>query len=196
VTPATIPNPLLGTRLGILAAAYLLGSIPFARLLQRARDTSSAARAATLLLDAAKGYAAVRLAAKLAPGNIHWMSYAALAVIAGDMFSVWLGFRGGHGVATAAGAFCVICWQAVALAFGLWIVVVWFWGYASLGSLAAAAALPMLLYLLYAPGHAPPSVLSASALLVTALVVLKHRPNIERLLAATEPRFSLRRPKS
>jgi glycerol-3-phosphate acyltransferase PlsY len=184
------------TAVEILSAAYLLGSIPFARLLQRARDTSVAARAATVVLDGAKGYAAVCLAAKLAPGNVHWMTSAALAVILGDMFSVWLGFRGGNGVATAAGAFCVVCYQAVALDLGLWIVVVWFWGYASLGSLAAAAALPMLLYLLYAPGHAPPSVLSASALLVTALVVLKHRANIERMLAGSEPRFSLRRPKS
>jgi glycerol-3-phosphate acyltransferase PlsY len=54
--------------------------------------------------------------------------------------------------------------------------------------------LPLLLYLLYAPGHAPPTVLSATALLVTALIVVKHRPNIDRLLAGTEPRFSLRRP--
>jgi glycerol-3-phosphate acyltransferase PlsY len=184
------------TEFEILCAAYLLGSIPFGRLAGQARDASVAARAATLLLDAAKGYAAVLLAARLAPGNIHWMTYAALAVILGHMFPVWLSFRGGHGVATAAGAFCAICWQAVALDLGLWIVVVWFWGYAAIGSLAAAAALPMLLYLLYAPGHAPPSMLSASALLVTALIVLKHRPNIARLLAGTEPRFSLRRPKT
>ena len=196
MTPITNLSVTARTGLEILAAAFLLGSIPFGRLLQRARDTSVAARAATVLLDGAKGYAAVCLAARFAPGNIHWMTYAALAVIAGDMFSIWLGFRGGNGVATAAGAFCVLCWQAVALDLGLWIVVVWFWGYASLGSLAAAAALPMLLYLLYAPGHAPPSALSASALLVTALVVVKHRPNIERMLAGTEPRFSLRRPKS
>jgi len=73
-------------------------------------------------------------------------------------------------------------------------VVVWFWGFAAIGSLAAAAALPMLLYLLYAPGHAPPSVLSATALLVTTLIVIKHRPNIIRLLAGDEPRFTLRRP--
>jgi len=196
VTPVAIASPLLETQLVILAAAYLLGSIPVARLVGRARDTSILARAATPLLDGAKGCAAVLLAARLAPGNIHWMTYAALAVILGHMFPVWLGFRGGHGVATAGGAFCVICWQAVALDLGLWIVVVWFWGYASLGSLAAAAALPMLLYLLYAPGHAPPSVLSANALLVTALVVLKHWPSIEGLLTGTEPRFSLRRPKS
>lgn len=196
MTPAPILAPLLRTQAGILSAAYLLGSIPFARLLGRTRDAGIAARAALVLLDGAKGFLAVRLAERLTHGNIHWMTYAALAAILGHMFPVWLGFRGGHGVATAAGAFLVICWQAVALNVGLWIVVVWFWGYASIGSLAAAAALPMLLYLLYAPGHAPPSMLSASALLVTALLVVKHRTNIERLLAGTEPRFSLRRPKS
>jgi glycerol-3-phosphate acyltransferase PlsY len=192
---AAIWIPSMRTQLGILSAAYLLGSIPFARLFGRSRDPGVAARCATLILDFAEGYAAVWLAARLTQSNIHWMTYAALAVILGHMFPIWTAFRGRHGVATAAGAFTAICWQAVALDFGVWIVMVWFWGFAAIGSLAAAAALPLLLYLLYAPGHAPPTVLSASALLATALIVLKHRPNIARLIAGTEPRFSLRRPK-
>ncbi|MGB6199124.1 MAG: glycerol-3-phosphate acyltransferase [Candidatus Acidiferrales bacterium] len=195
MTPSPILVPLPRTQLEILSVAYLLGSIPFARLFGQRRDPGAPARLATFILDVAKGYAAVWLAARLTHGNIHWMTYSALAVIVGHMFPVWLGFKGRHSVATAAGAFILICWQAVALAAGLWIVVVWFWGYASLGSLAAAGALPLLLYLLYAPRHAPPTVVSASALLVTALLVLKHRLNIHRLMAGTEPRFSLRRPK-
>jgi acyl phosphate:glycerol-3-phosphate acyltransferase len=178
-----------------LFAAYLLGSIPFSRLLSAGRNPGVPARVAAHALEFAAGYAAVWLTARLIHGNIHWMTYAALATILGQMFPIWSGFRGGPSVATAAGAFAVICWQAVALESALWVLVVWFWGFAATGSLAAAAALPLLLYLLYAPQHAPPTVLSATALLVTALLVLAHRPNIGRLLAGTEPRFAFRRPK-
>jgi len=114
VTPASAAIVLTISRrpIEILSAAYLLGSIPFGRLLARARDPGFAASLAGVLLDFAKGYLAVWIAGRATLGNIHWMTYAALAVILGHMFSVWLGFRGGHGVATAAGAFLPICWQA------------------------------------------------------------------------------------
>jgi glycerol-3-phosphate acyltransferase PlsY len=198
VTPAAIVLTPAQMRIGILLVAYLLGATAFGPRKELWHGREGIARVATAIWDAVSGLLAVWIAQYVTGANIHWMTYAALAVILGQMFPIWRvarGKQGGQGVAVAAGAFSVICWQSMALDFALWIVVVWFWGYASVGSLAAAAALPLLLYLLYAPGHAPPTVLSAVALLVTALVVVKHRQNIERLLVGAEPRFSLRRPK-
>ena len=71
----------------------------------------------------------------------------------------------------------------------LWLIVVVFWRYASLGSISAAAALPILIYILYAPGHAPPEFVSFGTLLICVLVVAKHKSNVERLVAGTEPRI-------
>jgi len=159
------------------------------------RRAALAMSAAALFLNAAKGYLAVWLAAHFAQANIHWMMYAALGAILGDMFPIWLGFRGGRGVATAAGAFLGICWPAVAIAFSVWLLVLWFWGYLSLASISAAAALPMLMYVLYAPGHAPPDVISFGTMLAAVLVFMRHSANIQRLLSGTEPRFGPGRPK-
>ncbi len=201
--------------LWIPLAAYLLGSIPFGLLLVRlragrdirrlgsgnigaanvAREAGLATGVATLLLDAAKGYFPVWIAAHFTQGNIHWMMYAVLAAILGHLFPVWLRFRGGRGVATAAGAFLGICSPAVALAFSVWLLVLWFWGYASLASISAAAAMPLLMYMLYAPRHAPPEVVSFGTLLASVLVIVRHAPNIRRLLSGTEPPFSRRKPK-
>jgi glycerol-3-phosphate acyltransferase PlsY len=196
-------------------AAYLLGAIPFGFLIAKLRmggDIRTAgsgnigaanvtrvvgqgAGAATLLLDAGKGWLAVWLAARFTGEDIAWMMVAALAAILGHLFPVWLGFRGGRGVATGVGVFLPICWTAVVAALVVWLVVVTFWRYVSLGSIAAAAALPLLTYLLYAPGHAPPHSVSIGTALAAVLIIWKHRPNIERLIAGTEDRFSLRRRK-
>jgi glycerol-3-phosphate acyltransferase PlsY len=199
LTPPAIVAPSAEMRVAILCVSYLVGATAFGPRRELWRGREAIARVTTAMFDCIGGLIAVWIAGNVTQGNIHWMTYAALAVILGQMFPIWRvarGKQGGQGVAVAAGAFAVICWQAVALDFGLWILVVWFWGYAAIGSLAAAAALPLLLYLLYAPGHAPPTVLSATALLVTALIVVKHHPNIDRLLAGTEPRFSLRGPRT
>ena len=189
--------------------AYLLGSIPFGLLIVKAmgrpdiRSTGSGnigaanvTRSAgfapgilTLLLDAAKGYAAVWLASRWTGGNIRWMMIAAILAVIGHMFPVWLGFRGGKGVATGLGVFLPICQGAAAAALVLWLAVVVFWRYYSLGSLAAAVALPVFLYILYAPGHAPPVFVTLGTVLLSVLVLLKHRPNIARLVAGTEPRI-------
>jgi len=188
--------------------AYALGSIPFGLLIVKARGgpdiravgsgnigaanvTRNAGRFAgilTLLLDAAKGYLAVWLAARWTNGNIRWMMVAAILAVVGHMFTVWLNFQGGKGVATGLGVFLPICWQAVVAAAVLWLIVVVFWRYASLGSISAAAALPILIYVLYAPGHAPPEFVSFGTLLICVLVVAKHKSNVERLVAGTEPR--------
>ncbi len=193
--------------------AYLLGSIPFGLVivkLREGRDIRSAgsgnigaanvarvvglaAGAMTLLFDAAKGYLAVWIAARFTEENITGMVVAGLAAIVGHLFPVWLGFRGGRGVATGAGVFLAICWSAVMTALVLWIVVVSFWRYVSLGSIAAAASLPLLIYLLYAPRHAPPLTVSLGTTLAAVMIILKHWPNIKRLIAGTENRLTFRR---
>jgi glycerol-3-phosphate acyltransferase PlsY len=188
---------------------YVLGSIPFGYLLVRARSgrdvraigsgnigATNVARTAglstgvaTLVLDLAKGLFAVWLAGQGSGGNIRIMMYAGLAAILGHVFPVWLKFSGGKGVATALGVFLMISWAAVAAAVAIFAIVVLFWRYVSLGSISAAAALPLLVYLLYAPGHAPPTAVTAGTLLSSVLIIVKHRKNIERLLSGTEPRF-------
>jgi acyl phosphate:glycerol-3-phosphate acyltransferase len=190
--------------------AYLLGSIPFGLLIVKAlggpdiraigsgnigaanvtRTAGKFAGILTLLLDAGKGYAAVWLAAHFTNGNIRWMMVAAVCAVVGHMFPIWLGFKGGKGVATGLGVFLPICWQAVAAAIVLWLAVAIFWRYSSLGSISAAVALPLFVYLLYAPGHAPPEFLTLATVAISVLVLIKHRPNIARLVAGEEPRLN------
>jgi acyl phosphate:glycerol-3-phosphate acyltransferase len=192
--------------------AYVLGSIPFGFLIVKARGAdiresgsgnigaANVARSSgpvagvlTLLLDAGKGYLAVWIAARWTDGDMRWMMAAALGAVIGHMFPVWLGFKGGKGVATGLGVFLPICAEAVGAAVILWIIVVAFWRYSSLGSIIAAAALPFFLHLLYAPRHAPPPHVTVGTILICVLVLVKHRSNIERLIAGTESRLKLRR---
>jgi acyl phosphate:glycerol-3-phosphate acyltransferase len=199
----------------LLLACYLLGSIPFGYLLVRLQSggdiramgsgnigATNVARAAgwsvgvvTLILDAAKGFFAVWLIAHLSGGNVRFMMYAGLAAILGHIFPIWLKFSGGKGVAPALGVFLSICWPAAAGSVALFTIVFLFWRYVSLASVSAAAALPLLVYMLYAPGHAPPVAVSTGTLLAASLVIVKHRWNIERLMIGTDPRFEMRRKK-
>jgi acyl phosphate:glycerol-3-phosphate acyltransferase len=193
-------------------AAYLLGSIPFGFLIVKligvgdirfrgsgnigatnvAREAGALPGLATLVLDGGKGYFSVWLAARLTDGNPRWMILAALLTLVGHTFPVWLRFQGGRGVATGAGVFLAICWQAVVGALIVWIVVLAFWRYVSLASISAAASLPLLVYLLYAPRHAPPQSISAGASFAMLLIIARHRSNIIRLLRGTEPQFTFR----
>ena len=198
--------------LGLLPlAGYLLGSIPFGYLIVRFtkgtdvrgagsgnigatnvnRVAGAGAALATLLLDMAKGYCAVLLADRVSGGQIGWMALIGLAAVAGHLSPVWLRFRGGKGVATAVGVFVPLCWMGVAAAAVVWLVVVSIWRYVSLASVVAAAALPLAMYFLYAPGtrHAPPLTVSFSTAMVAILIIIKHRDNIGRLLAGTESRL-------
>ena len=190
---------------------YFAGSIPFGYLIVKLRQggdiraagsgnigatnvtrvAGAAAGALTLLLDAGKGYLAVWAAARFATGDITWMAVTGLAAIVGHMFPVWIGFRGGKGVATAVGVFVPICWQAVLAALIIWVLTVAVWRYVSLGSIMAAAAMPILIYALYAPGHAPPQGVSIATSLAAVLIILKHRANFARLLAGTENRLKM-----
>jgi acyl phosphate:glycerol-3-phosphate acyltransferase len=196
---------------GWVVLGYLLGSIPFGYLLVRltgggdirfkgsgnigatnvARTSGWSVGVATLLLDTAKGFLAVWLTEHFTGGNIRFMMFAGFAAILGHVFPVWLKFEGGKGVATAMGVFLAICWPALATAVFLFLLVAVFWRYVSLASISAAAALPLLVYLLYAPGHAPPTAVSVCTLLSAVVVIVKHRDNIERLMAGTEPRFEM-----
>jgi glycerol-3-phosphate acyltransferase PlsY len=103
---------------------------------------------------------------------------------------VWLRFRGGKGVATAAGMFLVVCPPALVGSVLLFVLVVVFSRYVSLGSIAAAAAMPLLIYFLWAPPHAPPLVVTFGAFAAATLVVFKHDANIQRLVEGRESRFS------
>jgi acyl phosphate:glycerol-3-phosphate acyltransferase len=192
--------------------AYFLGSIPFGFLIVKARgadirtagsgnigaanvtrNAGALAGILTLLLDAGKGYLAVWIASRIANGEIKWMMAAAVLAVIGHIFPVWLGFKGGKGVATGLGVFLPICPEAVAAGIVLWVIVVAFWRYSSLGSVVAAAALPVFVYLLYAPRHAPPPYVSMGTVLIALLVIAKHRSNIERLIAGEENRLTFRR---
>lgn len=191
-------------------AGYLLGSIPFGLLLSKlfagkdvrevgsgnigatnvARAAGTFAGVLTLILDAAKGAAAVLLAARLTNDRAVWMVVAGLAALIGHCFPIWLRFRGGKGVATAAGFFLALCAPALLGALILFLLVAGFSRYVSLGSLAAAASIPMFVYLFWAPHHAPPHIVTFGAFAAAILVVYKHDANIQRLLQGTEPRFS------
>ena len=194
-------------------AAYILGSIPFGLLIVKAtagtdirekgsgnigaanvaRNAGPVAGALTLLFDAAKGFFAVWLAGRFTQGNIRWMAISAVAAVIGHMFPIWLKFHGGKGVATGLGVFIPICWQAVAAGIVLWLLVVIFWRYSSLGSIIAAAVMPVFVYFLYAPGHAPPDIVNVSTALVAVLIIIKHRSNIQRLIAGEESKLKFTR---
>lgn len=197
----------------ISIAAYLLGSIPFGLLFARlfsgpdvraagsgnigaanvARVVGKSAGILTLIFDAGKGSAAVWLAARYSEENAAWMMIAGIAALAGHCFPVWLKFRGGKGVATAAGVFLILSPLATLGAVLLFLAIVGSWRYVSLGSISAAAAMPLLIYFLWAPGHAPPLPVSFGTLLAAVLIVWNHRANIQRLVAGEEPRFGLGR---
>jgi acyl phosphate:glycerol-3-phosphate acyltransferase len=198
--------------LGIPVVAYLLGSIPFGLLLAHvfggqdvrkagsgnigatnvSRVAGPVAGILTLLLDAAKGYAAVLLAARLTDDTAMWLMIAGICALLGHCFPLWLHFKGGKGVATAAGVFLALSPLAMFSALAVFILVVVFWRFVSLGSLAAAAAIPLLMYFLWAPHHAPPLVVTFGSLAISALVIYKHDANMQRLIEGTESKFSFR----
>src|SRR5208282_2693967 len=189
------------------AVGYLLGSIPFGYLLVRmlkgedVRATGSgnigatnvarkspALGIATLLLDAAKGLAAVLLA-RLLFGGPHQpliMTTAAFFAVLGHLFPVWLKFRGGKGVATSFGAFILLTPESILCLVGLFLLLAVAFRYVSLGSVAVAAAFPVLTWALH-EYHEPMEV--AIIAVVSALVIWKHRQNLGRLAAGTESKF-------
>jgi glycerol-3-phosphate acyltransferase PlsY len=189
----------------LVAAAYLIGSVPFALILARRLGTGDLRRIGSgnlgaanvlrtsgvragltvMLLDIAKGAGSVMLVQRFDPGPV--TAAAGLAAIVGHVFPVWLRFRGGKGVATACGVFSVLTPQAVFPALAVFLSVVWITRYISVGSILASVALPPIAY---ATGS-PPAVLAA-AIAAAMLIVVRHRTNLARVLAGTEQRIGLR----
>jgi acyl phosphate:glycerol-3-phosphate acyltransferase len=194
----------------LLAAAYFLGSIPFGLILAKllagndirksgsgnigatnvARVVGPAAGILTLVLDVAKGAAAVWLAGRFTEQSSTAMTLAAVVALLGHCFPVWLKFKGGKGVATALGVFLMLSPLAALSALLIFILVSLAWRYVSLGSVSAAAAMPLLMYFLWAPGHAPPLVVDFGTLFASALVIFMHDANLQRLVDGTESKFT------
>jgi glycerol-3-phosphate acyltransferase PlsY len=196
-------NPYLITA----AVSYLLGSIPFGYLVVRifkgedvrtlgsgnigatnVARKSPALGVATLLLDAAKGLAA-DLVARLVFSGPHQrliMTTAAFFAVLGHLFPVWLKFRGGKGVATSLGAFILLTPKSILCMVVLFLVIAVAFRYVSLGSVAVAAAFPLLAWALRE--YVDPRQLGLIAL-VSALVIWRHRQNISRLASGTESKL-------
>src|SRR4051794_7240633 len=158
----------------------------------------------TLILDAAKGYASLVMAGilfeKVPPAGLHLdtmyahdRAYFAAAAIAavfailGHMYPVWLKFKGGKGVATGVGVFLALAPAAVGLVLVIFVAIVWFSRYVSLGSIIATAAFPILAWVLYRNSKAP--VVFLAAAFAAFMIIAKHHQNIRRLLAGTEHRL-------
>jgi acyl phosphate:glycerol-3-phosphate acyltransferase len=165
-----------------------------------ARSGAKGLGIATLVLDALKGAVAVGSAAAIANSEYNFcgdfvqyvcvstlrlMSVAALFAVLGHVFPVWLKFKGGKGVATALGVFCVLFPKAILLALAVFIIVVALTRYVSLGSILGAIAFPVAAFFTQQTDSL--SLLLASS--VSLIVILKHHQNIRRLLAGTENRF-------
>jgi glycerol-3-phosphate acyltransferase PlsY len=191
------------TRIIVVVVAYFLGSIPFGYLIVRrkmgadirqtgsggtgatnvSRRAGKAAGVLTLLLDAAKGSAAVLIARAVA-GDDWLIAAAAIATLVGHMFPVWLGFRGGKGVATGVGIFLVLAPIPLLCAGVIFLVIVALTRYVSLGSIIAAILIPVFVWLL---SDLRP--LLTAAIVGAALIVFAHRGNIQRLVSGTESRI-------
>jgi acyl phosphate:glycerol-3-phosphate acyltransferase len=198
----------------MIVAGYLLGTIPFGYLIVRAkagvdvRQTGSGgtgatnvlrragkvAGALTLVLDALKGAGAVWLSRRLVGHDqtIGWLvAVAAIAVIIGHIFPLWLGFRGGKGVATGVGVFLCLAPIPLALAAVVFVLVVAATSYVSAGSIISAAAMPFFVWLQNVfikpvPGSAPVTFVAVGG---AVLIIFAHRTNIGRLLQGTENKF-------
>lgn len=185
----------------IAAAGYLLGSVPFGVLMARAfglgdlrkigsgnigatnvlRTGNRAAAALTLALDAAKGAVAVMVARAAGLGE-DAAALAGLAAFLGHLFPVWIGFRGGKGVATFLGTLLALAPLAGVAACGTWLATAAVFRISSLAALVAAALAPLVMIALGAEG-------ALAAAVMAALVFVRHRANIARLRAGTEPRI-------
>jgi len=143
---------------------------------------------ATLVADIAKGYAGAWVGSLAGPAPL-WAALGAVLAVVGNCWPVYLGFRGGKGVATGLGAFLRVTPWAILPAAVVWIVLLASFRFVSLASLCAAIGLPLAVFLL---GYPLP--LAAAAAAVALIVVGRHRENIERLLAGTERRFGQREP--
>jgi acyl phosphate:glycerol-3-phosphate acyltransferase len=198
----------------VIIAAYLIGSIPFGYLIVRkkigddirqtgsggtgatnvSRRAGKAAGVLTLVLDALKGGVAVLIAKTVAgpPWSGDWLvAAAAIAVIGGHVFPVWLGFRGGKGVATGVGVFLVLAPIALLCAGIVFVAIVLLTRYVSLGSMIAAVLIPVLVWLqsVFVTPVSDLRPLLTAAITGALLILFAHRGNIQRLARGTESRI-------
>jgi glycerol-3-phosphate acyltransferase PlsY len=194
-----------------ISVAYLLGSIPFGYLLVRifrnedireqgsgnigatnvARSGAKGLGIATLALDMGKAYVAVVIARHVGGGNYDLEGAAAMAAVLGHVFPVWLGFRGGKGVASALGVFLALTWPAGVAILLVFAVVFALTRYVSLASIVGLATFP--LFGFYFVASRTPMVVSGF-LFIPLLIIVKHHSNIRRLLGGTESRFGTKKP--
>ncbi len=186
----------------VALGAYLLGSVPFGLVITRAlglgdlrqigsgnigatnvlRTGNKPAALATLLLDAGKGGIAVLLAGCLT-GAGDAAQLAGFAAFLGHLYPVWLGFKGGKGVATFLGTLLALAWPVGLAACATWLVAAFLGRISSLSALVAAASVPLWMWVL---GYGPMIVLGA---VLAAMVIWRHKANISRILAGTEPKI-------
>ena len=207
-------GPAVGTLALVAAGGYLLGSIPFGVILTRlvtGEDVRSIGSGnigatnvlrtgrkdlafATLILDAGKGAAAYLVAQAVFPGVPALAAIAGGAAFLGHLFPVWLGFKGGKGVATFFGLLLAAAWPLGLLAGATWLLVAALLRMSSLAALLASAAAPVYallpLALLGLPAPAP---VAALALFTAVLIWIRHHENIARLLKGTEPRIGAKK---
>ncbi len=185
--------------------AYLLGSIPFGLILSRLggygdiraigsgnigatnvlRTGNKGLAAATLALDVAKGAVAVLVVARWGPLAA---AVASVAAFIGHLFPVWLGFKGGKGVATACGVLLAYLWPVGAAALATWLIVAVVTRYSSLAAIVAAVVAPIVAW--FVSHQALPT---AVVIVLAVLVLIRHTDNIGRLLRGQEGRIQLSR---
>jgi acyl phosphate:glycerol-3-phosphate acyltransferase len=182
-----------------VGAAYLVGSIPVGLLLARMkgqdprkigsgnigatnvmRSSGKAIGILTLLGDALKGFLPTALFLYFG-ASYEIVSAAALAAFLGHIFPVYLGFKGGKGVATALGIFIALSYQSVLIALVIFIIIIAIWRYVSLGSIIAAVIMPFLLYFFGTPRS-----FVFLSIIMGMIILVKHKENIKRLLAGKE----------
>lgn len=198
------------TALFLIVASYLIGAVPFGLLLSRssgidirtqgscnigatnvARLLGKKMGILTLLLDVAKGFFPMFVTALIighGPGRNLLIALSGAATVLGHMYPVYLGFKGGKGVATGLGVFLYLAPLSVLFSLLLFIVAVALSGFVSLGSLLASAAIPLWLFLL---GEATWKILLS--IFIGCMIWFKHVPNIKRLLAGTEKSWKKRK---
>jgi glycerol-3-phosphate acyltransferase PlsY len=192
--------------LAALLVAYLLGAIPFGYILVKwktggdvrgagsgnigatnvVRTTGWGVGVATLLLDIGKGYLAVWAAGRLTGGDPRWMAAAAVVVMLGHAYTVFLRFRGGKAVASFVGAFLCLTPLALAAVLVVFVGVVAWSRYISAGSIVAAAVFPLAVWLIAGPIWP----VEIAAIVSAAFIIYKHSSNIQRLRSGTESAFS------
>lgn len=197
---------------------YLLGSIPFGLLITNAAGLGDVRKigsgsigatnvlrtgrrelaALTLLFDAAKGFVAVVLARTLLqslyptdPTTALYTTYvAAVAAFVGHCFPVWLGFKGGKGVATMIGVLLALAWPVALIFCVVWLLIAFTQRISSLSAITAAVTAPIFAYVAFLMNWAPEGVIFAAVVaLLSLLLIVRHRANIARLIAGTEPKI-------